>query len=377
MSRVGLGLLALSLLLVGSLPGSPTAAQVASPGSDAIEEAMPYLGYTVRLPAGWERVIGDTREPVPSIAAIRDRDDVTAQALTAAAGHIAADGGLLDPMGLWAVDPASLLQVGVLAGQPYRVASDDLRTIVETSVTERASDMRDPVMDAVELPAGSGYRARYLNALDLAEHLEYHLRTPTGRYVVIASSLPGLFDDSLSALVDGVARSLALIPDSAGDRPAPGPSSGPAADLLATLPPRIGGLELERRLLDGESLVSSSGEATGSLASSLGVLLGAPADLTLAIAVPATGEQDLLIAAYALAGIDRAALDEILATFPDEVWTRTSLGGAQVLSSVRGEGGRRTWLWTGALPDGDAVLYQVDTTNAPLARAAIRAISRG
>ncbi len=108
-----------------------------------------------------------------------------------------------------------------------------------------------------------------------------------------------------------------------------------------------------------------------------GVLLDAPADLTLGLAVPASGEQDLLIAAYALDGIDRSSLDEVVATFPDEVWTRTSLGPTEVLASVRGDGGRRTWLWTGALPDGDAVLYQIDATNAPLARAAIRAMTGG
>ncbi len=45
--------------------------------------------------------------PVPSIGSIADRDQVTAQALVAAGEHIAADGGLLDPMGLWAVDPAA------------------------------------------------------------------------------------------------------------------------------------------------------------------------------------------------------------------------------------------------------------------------------
>ena len=42
--------------------------------------------------------------------------------------------------------------------------------------------------------------------------------------------------------------------------------------------------------------------------------------------------------------------------------------------SVRGEGGRHTWLWSGALPDGDAVLYQVDSTNGALAREAVDAI---
>jgi hypothetical protein len=136
----------------------------------------------------------------------------------------------------------------------------------------------------------------------------------------------------------------------------------------------VAGIELDRRLLDGESLVSSSGEASGSLASSLGVLVDTPADLTLAIGVPATSDRDVLVAAYALSGVDRAALDDVLDTFPEEVWTRDRLGAREVLVSVRGDGGRRTWLWSGTLPNGDAVLYQVDSTNGTLARQVIDSV---
>ncbi len=380
MPRVLVGLVALALAMA---PGgtvwadSTSLAAGPSPGVVAwVDEAMPYLGYNVRLPVGWERVVGDVDRPVASIASIADRDPVTARALAAAAEHIAADGGLLDPMGLWAVDPETLLQLGALAGQPYRIDADDLRARVEQSVSERASDMGDRVVEPVELPVGSGFRVVYLNAVDLAQHVEYHLRTPTGRYLLVAASLPGLLDEPLRALVDDVARSLKAIPGSAGDRPPPGPlaSSVPASRLLETLPLRVGALGLERRLLDGESLVSSAGAPTGSLASSLGVLLEAPADLTLAIAVPAEGEQDLLVAAYALAGVDRVALDAVLDTFPGQVWTRAHLGPTEALVSVRGEGGRRTWLWSAQLPGGDAVLYQVEATSASLARATIRAI---
>lgn len=378
-TRAGLVALLLLLLGPGAAAGSPAAA-AGSPASSAwVEEAMPYLGFTVRLPVTWERVVGDTATPVPSIASIADRDQVTAQALVAAAEHIAADGGLLDAMGLWAVDPASLLQLGVVAGQPYRIDVEALAAQVDASVSERASDMGDRVIEPVQLAAGDGFRARYLNAVDLAEHLEYHLRTPTGRYVVVAASLPGVLDEGTTMLVDEVARSLAAIPGSAGDRAAPGPmaSSGPAADLLATLPGRVAGLDLGRQALDGESLVGTSAEAGGSLASALGVLVDAPADLTLALAVPSSGEQDLLVAGYALAGVGRDALDAVLATFPQELWSRTRLGMTDLLVSVRGEGGRRTWLWTGELPGGDAVLYQVDATSATLARATVRATAAG
>ncbi len=371
MPRIRAAVLSVVLLLVGS----PAVAQSPSP-QGWVEEDMPYLGYTVRIPASWERVIGDTDEPVPSIAAIADRDQVTAQALVAAAEHIAADGGLLDAMGLWAVDPGNLLQFGVLAGQPYRIDADGLRAQVDASVSERASDAGDQLVDPVELPVGSGYRAIYVNAIDYAQHVEYHLRTPTGRYLLLAASLPDLADASVLATLDEVARSVEPIPDSAGDRPAPGPvaSSAPAQDLLATLPERVGGVALERHVLDGESLVASTDEATGSLASALGVLVTAPADLTLAIAVPAASDQDLVIAGYALSGVSQAALEGVLATFPDEVWGRARLGSLDALVSMRGEEGRRTWLWTGALPNGDAILYQVDATNSTLARAAATAI---
>ena len=159
---------------------------------------------------------------------------------------------------------------------------------MDASVAERGSDIGDRIVEPVALPAGGGFRASYLNALDLAQHVEYHLRTPTGRYLVLAASLPGSFDEPMSSVVDAIASSLKPIPGSSGDRAAPLAlaSSAPAADLLATLPARVGSVELERQLLDGESLVTSGGEASGSLASSLGVLVGAPADLTLAIGVP-------------------------------------------------------------------------------------------
>ena len=130
MSRAAL---TLGLFLCLAVPAGAVVGQAASPGDVRAEEAMPYLGYTIRLPGSWERVEGDASLPVPSIESIADRDQVTAQALAAAAEHIAADGGLLDPMGLWAVDPASLLQLGVLAGDPYRIDADDLRASVDAS----------------------------------------------------------------------------------------------------------------------------------------------------------------------------------------------------------------------------------------------------
>ena len=84
---------------------------------------MPFLGYSVRLPPGFERVGNDPDPPVPSSASIVDRDPQTANALSAAAQRIRDNGGLFDGLGLWSIDPPSLLQLGVIAGQPYRVSA--------------------------------------------------------------------------------------------------------------------------------------------------------------------------------------------------------------------------------------------------------------
>ena len=78
MTRVAI---AMALLLCVAGPSALVAAQSPSAADASVEEAMPYLGYTIRLPASWERVVGDPTTPVSSIAAITDRDQVTAQAL--------------------------------------------------------------------------------------------------------------------------------------------------------------------------------------------------------------------------------------------------------------------------------------------------------
>ncbi len=150
-----------------------------------------------------------------------DRDPQTGNALSAAAQRIHDNGGLFDGLGLWSIEPASLLQLGIIAGQPYRVSATDLRGIVEQSVTERASDLEDPVVQAISVPAGNGFLAEYLDATDLAQHTEIHLRTPTGRYLILASTLPGLADPVIEATVEAIAGSLRAIPDSAADLPTP------------------------------------------------------------------------------------------------------------------------------------------------------------
>ncbi len=359
-----------------------TQAAVPSPGAAPaqgwVRESMPYLGYTVDLPASWERVGGDPSAPVPSIDEIAARDQVTADALAAAAQRIGADGGLLDTLGLWAVDPATLTQVGVVTTQPYRIEADALQDQVDASIARRASDLQDPVVEPVSFPVGAGFRATYLDATDLAQHQELHLRTPTGRSLILAASIPGAFDADTIATIDAVAGSLAPIPGSSGDLPAPSSASleAAAAAVRDRLPARVGKVDLQRDAIDGESLVGTSGDGSGALASGLGVLVDAPADLTLGIAVPATMDSDLLIAAYRLDGIDPEAVEDLLASFPD-LWDRARISGVDVLVSPRADDGGQTWLLAGELADGSAALFQVDASNPTLGRAAVSAIVAG
>ncbi len=340
------------------------------------EQVMPFLGYTVRLPPGFERVGGDPALPVPSSASIVDRDPQTGEALSAAAQRIHDNGGLFDAFGLWSIDPGPLLQLGILAGQPYRVGAGELRDIVEQSVLERASELEDPVVEAVSVPAGSGFLAVYLDTTDLAQHREVHLRTPTGRYLVLATTLPGLADDSIAQTVEAIAGSLRPLPDSAADLATPVMSSADSADaaLEATLPERVGGVILTRRSIAGESLVSSVDSVTGSIAGELGRLVNAPGDVSVALAVATDGTQPLLVAGYRLRGVTRDAAQAFVDSFPDDIWSTTRVAGKQARMSVQGDTGNRTWLHVAAGPDGDTVLYQVDAGKPSLGLAAVAAL---
>ncbi len=377
----------LFLLVAGSVGMLPAAALAQDPSASPmplpiidsstwIEQTMPFLGYTMQLPPGFERVTGDPATPVPSSAGIVDRDPQTGQALAAAAQRIHDNGGLFDGMGLWSVDPSSLLQLGVLAGEPYRVGAGQLRGIVEQTVVERASDLSDPVVQAISVPAGSGFLVDYLDGTDLAQHRELHLRTPTGRYLILATSYPGIADTSLEATVLAIADSLRPIHGSAADRPDPGtPATGSAdAALEATLPDHISGVPLTRRSLLGESLVSTTDSVTGSIVGELGRVVSAPGDVTLALAVPTDGAAPLLIAGYRLAGVSVEDAQAFIDSFPDDVWSDARVAGHDVRVSVVGEGGARTWLHVASGPDGDAVIYQVDASRPALGLAAVAAL---
>ncbi len=373
----------LSLLLILSMMGANvavTAAQAPSPAIDTsgwARHTMPFLGYTILLPPTFERVSDDPDAPVPSSADIAARDPQTATALQAAAQRALEDGGLFDGLGLWSVDPASLLQLGVLAGTPYRVTPAELQEIVQQTVTERASELEDPVIDPISVPAGDGFLAVYLDATDLAQHREFHLRTPTGRYLVLATTLPGLADEALTATERAIAGSLEAIPGSAADVPAPEAASAEHADpaLESTLPERLLGIDLTRRSLEGESLVSSIDSVTGSIAGELGRLVDAPGDVTVALAVPTDIDAPLLLAAYRLRGVTVEEAQAFVDSFPDDVWSDARVAGHDVRVSVVGEdGNNRSWLLVREGPDGDAVLYQVDAGRQALGSAAVAAL---
>ncbi len=338
---------------------------------------MPFLGYTMLLPPGFERVTGDTSAPVPSSASIVDRDPQTGQALSAAAQRIHDNGGLFDGMGLWSIDPSSLLQLGVLAGEPYRVGAGDLQGIVEQAVVERASDLERPGRPGHQRPGRQRLPRRLPGCAPTSPSIASSISgRPTGRYLDPGHELPG--HRRHVARGDG-ARHRRLAPahhGSAADLPDPGtPTTGPAdAALEATLPDHIAGVPLTRRSLAGESLVSSTDTVTGSIAGELGRVVPAPGDVTLALAVPTDGAAPLLIAGYRLAGVSVMDAQAFIDSFPADVWSDARVAGHDVRVSVVGDGGARTWLHVASGPDGDSVLYQVDSSKPALGLAAVAAL---
>jgi len=343
---------------------------------------MPNLGFALSLPPGWERVGPDPQAPVPSIAQINTADPQTAGNLQTEAQAMADGLGLFDALGMWSVDPGSLMQLGLLAGSPYRVSADELDVLVQQSVGNRASQMSDPSITPISLPAGEGYLAVYLDVNDLSEHREVHLRTATGRYLILASTYPGLAEPDLAATVLAIASTIRPMPgDLSGDVPAP--SIGPQGDadpaLTAQLPTSVSGIAMTRSSINGEELVGNGIAAGGTVAGEFGRLVSVPGDVSVALAVPAGGESPILVAGYRLRGVGTAAIDTFLASFPPEIWSPATVGGKQVLASVAGSDGTRTYLHVAPATGGGAVgggavdgeLFQVQTTEPTLAQAAL------
>jgi hypothetical protein len=268
------------------------------------------------------------------------------------------------------------MQVGLLAGTPYRVPAGALESGVQQSVANRASGLAEPVIEPITLPAGEGFRASYLDASDLSQHREVHLRTPSGRYLILASTYPGVAEPALVAAFDAIGASIRpLEGDESGERPEPsaGPEGRADPALQELLPDQVGGVELTTRSLNGESLVGGDIVTGGTVAGELGVLVDAPGDVSVALAVPATGDTPLLVAAYRLAGVGEAEIDDFLAGLPPEIWTMQSIDGRNVLVSVPGSDGGRSWLLADEAA-GDGLLFQVESTDQLLGEAAIRAL---
>ena len=353
----------------GSPPGG-------SPGPSSIDTAdwqlvrVRALGFSIQLPPTFELVSGDDpTRPVTSIDAIAKVAPPIADGLKTQASILSTAPGVFGQLGLWGVEPDSLAQVGLLAGQPYRVAEADLLSVVKTAVAGRETPLEGSTIDQVELPAGTGYLAEYRDAVDLGAHLELHVRTPTGRYMVLVMAF---ITPTVDALSDrrflAVAGSLTALEGAAsGDVPAPPLSADGHADpgLEKDLPVSVGGVALQVKSLNGEDLVGGD-LGTGTVLDAVGSLVPVPGRVTVALGLPATGTSDVIVTAFRLDGVETAVIQARLAQFPPQIWSQASVGGRDVLASVAGSDGRRTYLRvTGS------VIEEVVTGDAKLAAEAI------
>ena len=360
----------------GDSPGAAASPGIGTPGPSAIDTAdwqlvrVHSLGFSIELPPTFELVSGDDpTKPVPSIDSIAAVAAPIADGLKQQASILSTAPGVFGELGLWSVEPDSLAQVGLLAGQPYRVADADLQGIVQSAVAGRETPLEGSTIDQVELPSGTGYLAEYRDAVDLGAHLEIHLRTPTGRYLVLVMALIAPTVDPAS---DGrflaIAGSLApLAGADSGDVPAPPATADGHADpgLEADLPTAVGGVALQVRSLNGEDLVGGD-LGTGTVLDAVGSLVATPGRVTVALGVPASGTSDLVLTAFHLDGVDPAAIQARLAQFPPQIWKQASVGGRAVLESVAGTDGRKTYLRVSG-----SVIEEIVTSDAKLAGQAI------
>ena len=230
-----------------------------------------------------------------------------AAALSAAAQRIHDNGGLFDA---WACGPStrpSLLQLGVIAGQPYRVSARRAAGHRRAVGHRACIGPGGPRRPGHQRPGGQRLPGRVPGRHGPGPA---HARSTCGRPPGATSSwprpCPGIADAATEATVEAIAGSLRPIPGSAADLPTPVTGSADSADpaLEATLPDHLGAVALTRRSIAGESLVSSTDSVTGSIAGELGRLVNAPGDVSVALAVPTDSTAPLLIAGYRLARRD-------------------------------------------------------------------------
>ena len=267
-----------------------------------------------------------TRRPVPRCPPLRSGSPTTAACSMA-----------------WACGPSTRRRCSSWASWPASrtgSAPPSCAGIVEQTVAERASDMADPVIQAISVPAGSGFLAVYLDATDLAQHQEIHLRTPTGRYLILATSYPGIADPD--ARGDGAGhRRVAAAPSLARPLTCPIRARPPTAPPIPRSRRRSrttsAGSTLTRRSLAGESLVSSTRHRrpAPSRASS-GRLVAAPGDVTRR---PRRADRRRRAAAHRRAtgshGVTPEAAQAFVDSFPDDIWSDARVAGHDVAGQRR------------------------------------------
>jgi hypothetical protein len=330
------------------------------------------LGYSLQLPPSFEVIGDDPDNPVPSIDAIASLSPAIADGIRTQAQRLDSQPGVFGELGLWSVEPTTLSQVGLLAGEPYRVASSDLKDIVSQAAAARATPLEGTSIDEIQIPAGNGYLVGYRDESDLGAHREIHVRTPTGRYLVLVMTVP---TPTISAADEqrflAIAGSLAPLEGAdSGEVPAPSAAPDGHSDpaLEALLPDSVGGVTLEKRSANGEDLVGGQ-VGSGTVLDAVGALVPVPGDVTVALAVPSTGSSNLVLTAFSLRGVDNATIAARMAEFPSEIWSTQTVGGRSVLASVPGSDGRRTYLRLSG-----NVLEEVVTDNAAEAAEVIAAL---
>ncbi len=332
---------------------------------------MPFLGYTMLLPPGFERVADDPDAPVPSSVDIGERDPQTAAALSAAAQRIARQRRSVRRAGPVVGRPG----LAAAAGRPGRASrtGSTRRSYVRSSSRRSRSGpriWRTPSSSQSAYRPGDGFLAVVPGCdrpcpaprvppadTDRAVPHPGHYPAGTGRRRP-ESDRPG--HRRVAACHPGFGR---------GPCPTPARLGQDGADpaLEATLPDHSVGLDADPAVRSRASRWSrrSTPSPDRSRVSWVGWSTR-PATCPSPSPCRTDGTAPLLIAAYRLHGVTAGQPPRRSSTR-----SRTTSGhdarvaGRDVRVSVVGRHRcNRTWLHVAPGPDGDAVLYQVDAGRA-------------